>query len=42
LDRQGREAIDREVMARIEDAVRYAVDSPYPDPEDALKGVYSE
>jgi pyruvate dehydrogenase E1 component alpha subunit len=42
LDRQGREAIDREVMARIEDAVRFAVDSPYPNPEDALKGVYSE
>jgi pyruvate dehydrogenase E1 component alpha subunit len=42
LDRQGREAIDCEIMARIEDAVRFAVNSPYPDPEDALKGVYSE
>jgi acetoin:2,6-dichlorophenolindophenol oxidoreductase subunit alpha len=42
LDRKGREAIDVEVMARIEDAVTFAVESPYPDPEDALLDVYSE
>ncbi len=42
LDRKGREAIDSEIMARVEDAVAFAVNSPYPDPEDALEGVYSE
>jgi pyruvate dehydrogenase E1 component alpha subunit len=42
LERQEREAIDHEVMNRIEDAVQFAVESPYPDPEDALKGVFSE
>ncbi len=42
LDRKGQEAIDFEVMSRIEDAVKFAVESPYPAPEDALKGVYSE
>jgi TPP-dependent pyruvate/acetoin dehydrogenase alpha subunit len=42
LDRKGQEAIDRQVMSRIEEAVKFAVESPYPDPEDALKGVFSE
>lgn len=42
LDRKGQEALDLEVMARIEDAVKFAVESPYPDPEDALLGVYSK
>jgi acetoin:2,6-dichlorophenolindophenol oxidoreductase subunit alpha len=42
LDRNGREAINGEIMSRIEDAVTFAVESPYPDPEDALTGVFSE
>jgi len=36
------EAIERQVLSRVEDAVRYAIESPFPDPEDALKDVYSE
>jgi acetoin:2,6-dichlorophenolindophenol oxidoreductase subunit alpha len=42
LDREGQEAINLEVLSRVEDAVRYAIESPFPEPEDALKGVYSE
>lgn len=42
LDRSSREAINAEILSRIEDAVAFAVESPYPDPEDALKGVFSE
>ncbi len=42
LDRRGLEAINLEVLSQIEDAVQFAVESPYPEPEDALKGVYSE
>jgi acetoin:2,6-dichlorophenolindophenol oxidoreductase subunit alpha len=42
LDREVQEAINREITARIEDAVKYAKESPFPDPEDALEGVYSE
>jgi pyruvate dehydrogenase E1 component alpha subunit len=42
LDREAQEAINREVLARIEDAVNFAKESPFPDPEDALEGVYSE
>ncbi len=42
LNREGQEAINRDVLARIEDAVTYARESPFPDPEEALEGVYSE
>jgi acetoin:2,6-dichlorophenolindophenol oxidoreductase subunit alpha len=42
LDRRGREAIDCEVMSRIDDAVAFAVESPYPGLEEALSDVYSE
>ncbi len=42
LNREGQEAIDREVMAQVEEAAAFAAGSPYPDPEDALKGVYSD
>ena len=42
LDREGQVAIDSDVMSRVEDAVRFAVESPYPDPGDALEGVFSE
>jgi pyruvate dehydrogenase E1 component alpha subunit len=34
-------AVDASVTSRIEDAVRFALDSPYPDPEGALDGVYA-
>jgi pyruvate dehydrogenase E1 component alpha subunit len=33
--------IESEVMAMIEEAVTYAVESPLPAPEDALEGIYS-
>ena len=33
--------INRQVMDKIEDAVRFAVESPLPAPEDALEDVYS-
>jgi len=42
LDRNGREEIERKVMLQIEDAVHFAVESPYPGLEEALSGVYSE
>ncbi len=42
LDREGQEAINRQILSRVEDAVTFAIQSPHPDPEDALKGVYSE
>ena len=34
--------IDREVLAKIDEAVRFAEESPFPAPEDALEDVYSE
>ena len=42
LDPEEIEAIDRDIITRIDEAVNFAVESPYPDPEDALEGVYSE
>jgi pyruvate dehydrogenase E1 component alpha subunit len=33
--------IEREVAARIEEAVKFAMESPYPDPEEALEDVYA-
>ena len=42
LDRKGQEAINGEIMTQVEEAVAFAAGSPYPDPEDALKGVYSD
>ncbi|MEM3578607.1 MAG: pyruvate dehydrogenase (acetyl-transferring) E1 component subunit alpha [Candidatus Bathyarchaeia archaeon] len=33
--------IDREIVAEIEEAVRYAIESPYPTPEEALEDVYA-
>jgi len=35
------ERIDREVCAEVDEAYQFGVDSPYPDPEDALEDVYS-
>ena len=42
LDREGQKALNQKVLSLIEDAVTYAIESPFPDPEDALKGVYSD
>jgi TPP-dependent pyruvate/acetoin dehydrogenase alpha subunit len=33
--------INEEVLARVEEAYQFALDSPYPEPEDALEDVYS-
>lgn len=33
--------IEREVAAEIEEAVRFAMESPYPEPEEALEDVYA-
>jgi pyruvate dehydrogenase E1 component alpha subunit len=41
LTGQGIKKIDTQVMAMIEEAVTYAVESPLPDPEDALADIYS-
>lgn len=41
LTRQDIKKIDTEVMAMIEEAVAYAVESPLPAPEDALEDIYS-
>ncbi|MFC1869596.1 thiamine pyrophosphate-dependent dehydrogenase E1 component subunit alpha [Thermodesulfobacteriota bacterium] len=35
------EALDTHVMSQVEEAVKYAVESPLPDPKDALEDVYS-
>jgi acetoin:2,6-dichlorophenolindophenol oxidoreductase subunit alpha len=35
------DAINQEVLQKIEEAVNYAKESPFPDPEDALEDVYS-
>jgi TPP-dependent pyruvate/acetoin dehydrogenase alpha subunit len=34
-------AVDDNIMAQVENAWKFAVDSPYPQPEDALEDVYS-
>jgi acetoin:2,6-dichlorophenolindophenol oxidoreductase subunit alpha len=36
------EEVNARVMMRIEDAVTYAVESPFPDPEETLDGIFSE
>lgn len=41
VTRQELEAINSEVMAQIEDAVKYALESPFPAPEAALEDVFS-
>jgi pyruvate dehydrogenase E1 component alpha subunit len=35
------QAIEKEVAAEIEEAVKFAVESPYPNPEEALEDVYA-
>jgi len=41
LSRQEVETIDGQVMSQIEDAVSYALESPFPDPLDALSDIFS-
>lgn len=41
LTPQEAEEIKQELILEIEDAVRFAMKSPYPDPEDALCGLYA-
>jgi TPP-dependent pyruvate/acetoin dehydrogenase alpha subunit len=41
LTQQDIDGIDGEVMAQVEDAVDYALESPFPAPEAALEDVYS-
>jgi TPP-dependent pyruvate/acetoin dehydrogenase alpha subunit len=41
VSRQKLEEINSQVMQQIEDAVSYAVESPFPAPEDALEDVFS-
>jgi TPP-dependent pyruvate/acetoin dehydrogenase alpha subunit len=36
------EGINDRIMSRVEEAVQFAMDSPLPDPEDALEDVFSE
>jgi pyruvate dehydrogenase E1 component alpha subunit len=40
LDEAGREAIEREAAARVQEAVRFAEDSPFPAPESLYEDVY--
>ncbi|MDH3217655.1 MAG: thiamine pyrophosphate-dependent dehydrogenase E1 component subunit alpha [Candidatus Krumholzibacteria bacterium] len=42
LTAEGIESMENEITAIIDDAVDWADKSPYPDPEDCLKGVYHE
>ncbi len=42
LGREEQEALNFQALSRVEDAVTYAIESPFPEPEDALQGVYSE
>ncbi|MEO0248396.1 MAG: thiamine pyrophosphate-dependent dehydrogenase E1 component subunit alpha, partial [candidate division WOR-3 bacterium] len=42
MDRAALETINAQVLSWVEDAVRFAVQSPFPDPEEALEGGYSE
>jgi pyruvate dehydrogenase E1 component alpha subunit len=41
VDAATREHIDAEIEAQLDEAVRFAVDSPRPDPADALRHLYS-
>jgi len=41
LTRSDLESINERIIAQIDEAVQFAVDSPYPQPQDALEDVYS-
>jgi TPP-dependent pyruvate/acetoin dehydrogenase alpha subunit len=41
LTEQQLREIDSQIMTRVDEAIRYAVDSPFPAPEDSMEDVYS-
>ncbi|MCE5255059.1 MAG: thiamine pyrophosphate-dependent dehydrogenase E1 component subunit alpha [Actinomycetia bacterium] len=41
LTREECAGIDEQILARVEEAYRYGLESPYPEPEEALEDVYS-
>ncbi|MFH1626099.1 MAG: thiamine pyrophosphate-dependent dehydrogenase E1 component subunit alpha [Pseudomonadota bacterium] len=42
MTQQDLDEVDKQVRAQIEDAIKYAIESPLPDPADALEGVFSD
>jgi TPP-dependent pyruvate/acetoin dehydrogenase alpha subunit len=42
LDEAGADAIDRAEIQRVEDALTFAEASPFPDPEEALRDLFTE
>jgi TPP-dependent pyruvate/acetoin dehydrogenase alpha subunit len=42
LTKKDIEEMDSQIMAKVEDAIKYAVESPFPEPEDALDDVFSK
>ena len=40
LTEEEAEEIDRQVTEAVEESARFAVESPYPEPEEALEDVY--
>ncbi len=41
LTNEEADKIEKEIVAAVEDAVKFALESPYPAPEEALKHVYT-
>ena len=41
IGKQGLEKIDQEIQKEIQAAIGFAESSPFPEPEDALKGLYA-
>jgi TPP-dependent pyruvate/acetoin dehydrogenase alpha subunit len=41
LTKEKTESIDGEILSRVEDAVKYALESPYPEPAEVFEDVYS-
>ena len=41
LSREEITRIDEEILRQVEEAHQFALESPYPEPEDALEDVYS-
>ena len=41
MDNEELETMNAEIMRQVQEAVEYAMESPLPDPEDALEDVFS-
>jgi TPP-dependent pyruvate/acetoin dehydrogenase alpha subunit len=41
MDERALEGINAEVLSQVQEAVEYALESPLPDPEDALEDIFS-